>query len=425
MGTMPTTRLPGFSVTDHTFVVPLEPAGGAKLADEKIEVFGREVRRTDGVDRPWLVFLQGGPGGKAPRPTDLSSWLGPALEHFTVLLLDQRGTGRSTPVNRQSLARFGSPAAQAAYLANFRADAIVADCEAIRRGLLGPNGTWSALGQSFGGFCATTYLSVAPESLDKVLITGGLPPLDGGPDLVYRHTFPKVYRRNDAYYARYPQDEPALLAIRDHLAANDVRLLNGDRLPPQRLQQLGHGFGMIGGYEYVHYLVEEAWAGKDELSDTFLVGVQERTSFAVGPVYALLHEACYTQGEASNWAAQRLIAEHPELAADYPRVNFTGEMIFPWMFECNASLEPLKEAADLLAEKSDWPPLYDVDVLARNEVPVAALIYYDDLYVARELSTGTADRIRGTKTWITSEFEHDALRLHSDRVVNGLLELLG
>jgi len=418
---MPTVRLPWFTATDHRFVVPLDhhdPAG------ETIEVYGREVRAGDGVERPWLVFLQGGPGMKSPRPCDLSSWLGPALRHFTVLLLDQRGTGRSSPVNRQTLARLGSPAAQAAYLANFRADAIVADCEAIRRELLGPDRRWSALGQSFGGFCATTYLSFAPEGLERVFITGGMPPLDGGPDVVYRHTYPNMHRRNDAYYARYPEDEVALVAIRDHLAAADIRLLNGDRLPPERLQQLGHGFGLVGGYEHLHYLVEEAWAGKDELSDTFLLGVEERTSFTTDPIYALLHEACYTQGEAANWSAERVKAEHPELAADYPRVNFTGEVIFPWMFECNASLAPLKEAAERLAAKADWPALYDPQVLARNEVPVAALIFYDDFYVARELSVATAERIRGTKTWITNEYEHDALRRDSDRVINGLLHLL-
>jgi pimeloyl-ACP methyl ester carboxylesterase len=417
---MPTARLPWFTATDHTFAVPLDhrdPDG------EKIEVYAREVRARDGRERPWLLFLQGGPGMKSPRPCDLKSWLGPAVMHFTVLLLDQRGTGRSSPVNRQTLARFGSPGEQAAYLTHFRADAIVADCEAIRRELLGPHRTWSVLGQSFGGFCATTYLSLHPEGLDRVLITGGVPPLDGGPDVVYRHTYPNVLRRSAAYYERYPEDEPALAAIRDHLAANDVRLLNGDRLPVERLQQLGHGFGMADGFEHLHYLVEEAWAGKDELSDTFLFGVEERTSFTVSPIYALLHEPIYAQGEASGWSAERLLAQYPALAPDQPRVSFTGEMIYPWMFDINASLAPLKAAAEVLAAKDDWPALYDPARLAANNVPVAALVNYDDMYVARELSLETAARIRGAKTWITSEYEHDALHRDSERVINRLLHL--
>jgi pimeloyl-ACP methyl ester carboxylesterase len=47
---------------------------------------------------PWLLYLQGGPGFEAPRPTEASSWLKAALHHgFRVVLLDQRGTGRSSP----------------------------------------------------------------------------------------------------------------------------------------------------------------------------------------------------------------------------------------------------------------------------------------------------------------------------------------
>ena len=44
------------------------------------------------------------------------------------------------------------------------------------------------LGQSYGGFCITTYLSYAPHALDVALITGGLPPLVDEPDAVYHAT---------------------------------------------------------------------------------------------------------------------------------------------------------------------------------------------------------------------------------------------
>lgn len=33
---------------------------------------------------------------------------------------------------------------------------------------------------------------------------------------------------------------------------------------------------------------------------------------------------------------------------------FTGEMVFPWMFEDVAALRPYKQAADLIADKADW-----------------------------------------------------------------------
>ena len=67
-----------------------------------ITVFTREVAAPGGEDRPYLVFLQGGPGNEATRPTaPPSGWMKRALQDYRVLLLDQRGTGRSTPVGRQ------------------------------------------------------------------------------------------------------------------------------------------------------------------------------------------------------------------------------------------------------------------------------------------------------------------------------------
>ncbi len=125
-------RQPGTVLTDHTFRVPLDydrPDG------EHIEVFAREVVAADKADAdlPWLLFLQGGPGFGSPRPVGRDSWLTRALDDYRVLLLDQRGTGRSTPANRHTLARLGSPAAQADYLALSAADNIVRDAELIRR----------------------------------------------------------------------------------------------------------------------------------------------------------------------------------------------------------------------------------------------------------------------------------------------------
>ena len=44
------------------------------------------------------------------------------------------------------------------------------------------------------------------------------------------------------------------------------------------------------------------------------------------------------------------------------------QMIFPWMFDEVHALRPFKEAAHLLAEKEDWPPLYDIAALKNNKV---------------------------------------------------------
>jgi pimeloyl-ACP methyl ester carboxylesterase len=148
-------RQPGTVLTDHVFAVPLDHG---RPDGEQIEVYAREVVAVDKADAelPWLLFLQGGPGSGAQRPTGRESWLDRALNDYRVLLLDQRGTGRSSPVNRQTLARFG-PKAQADYLTQFRADSIVLDAELIRRELTG-DVPWSVLGQSFGGMLPTCPL---------------------------------------------------------------------------------------------------------------------------------------------------------------------------------------------------------------------------------------------------------------------------
>lgn len=80
-----------------------------------------------------------------------------------VLFLDQRGTGLSSTITAGTLARQGDAIKQAEYLKHFRADNIVRDCEAIRQCLTDDypedQRKWSIIGQSFGGFCAATYLS--------------------------------------------------------------------------------------------------------------------------------------------------------------------------------------------------------------------------------------------------------------------------
>ncbi|MFI9467972.1 alpha/beta fold hydrolase [Streptomyces sp. NPDC052492] len=425
-----TYRQPGVVLTDRRFAVPLDHANPS---GETIELYAREVVASDkaGQDLPWLLYLQGGPGFGANRFVGKPAWLGRALEEYRVLLLDQRGTGSSTPANRQTLPLRGGPAEQAGYLTHFRSDSIVRDCEVIRPQVTG-GAPWTVLGQSFGGFCTVTYLSLAPEGLDTALITGGLPSLDAHADDVYRAAYPRIERKVAAHYARYPQDVERARRIADHLLTHDAVLPNGYRFTVEAFQSFGMMLGGGDGSHRLHHLLEDAFVptpGGPALSDAFQEQAQALLSFAGHPLYALVHEAIYAQdARPTAWSAERVRSEFPRfdaakaLAGDEPLL-FTGETIHPWVFDCDPALRPLRETAELLAARTDWTPLYDPARLAANEVPVAAAVYHDDMYVDTAHALATARAIRGLRTWVTDEFEHDGVRVGGPRVLDRLLAL--
>ncbi len=420
-------RIPGLLLQSHKFTVPLDYADPS---GEQITVFAREIVAAgqEAADLPMLVYLQGGPGSAAPRPTENSGWWKRALQEYRVLMLDQRGTGRSTPVLPQTMARFPSAEAQADYLKHFRADNIVRDAERIRVELLGEEGQWSVLGQSYGGFCVVHYLSVAPAGLREALITGGLPSLTRHADDVYRATYQQLLAKNQLYYARYPDDVARAQAIVRHLREREVLLPDGALLTPRRFQQLGLAFGASDGFETVHYLLEEAFiegSRGPELSYPFLSHFMQEQHFETNPIFAILHESIYCQGTASNWSAERLRREYPLFEPDPERqILFTGEMIYPWMFDEYPQLQPLKEAAELLAAYADWPQLYDLAQLRNNRVPCAAAVYYNDMYVERTYSEETAREIRGIKLWVTNQYEHNALRADGEVLLDRLLRMV-
>ncbi|TYB70156.1 alpha/beta hydrolase [Nonomuraea sp. PA05] len=398
-----TYTIPGMRVRDHAERVPLDwcdPARGT------ITVFARELvdPARDGEDLPCLLYLQGGPGGKGPRPVGTSGWLGRALETYRVILLDQRGTGRSSRIDGKVMGALGAREG-AEYLARFRADSIVADAEHLRTTVFGGR-RWSTLGQSYGGFLTLTYLSNAPEGLSACYVAGGLPSLDPDAAEVYRRTYPRTAAKNAEFYRRYPHHAETTARLADRLAEGDVLLPDGDTLTVRRLQSLGIDFGMKPGYERMHWLLDES----DDLPETFLHQVLARSSYADNPLFAALQESIYGHGAgATAWAAQRERARHPAFAEDARPLLFTGEMIYPWMFEEIRALRPFRDAVGLLAERDDWPPLYDLDRLAANDVPVAAAVYYDDMYVDSGLQLDTASRVGNTQAWVTNEYEHDGI----------------
>jgi pimeloyl-ACP methyl ester carboxylesterase len=419
-----TYTIPGMLVRDHVVEVPLDWSDPGAA----ITVFARELVEParDREDLPCLLFLQGGPGGKGPRPVGTSGWLGQALRTYRVILLDQRGTGRSSRVDGRVMSALGGREG-AEHLARFRADSIVADAEHLRKTVFGGK-RWATLGQSYGGFLTLTYLSAAPEGLSACYVAGGLPALEPDAAEVYRRTYPRVAAKNAQFYLRYPQHLDTTARLADHLAEGGARLPDGDVLTVRRLQSLGLDFGMKPGYERMHWLLDEALPdGPGALPETFLHQVLARTGFADNPLFAALQESIYGSGHgAGAWAAERERARHPVFAEKARPLLFTGEMIYPWMFEEIRALRPFRAAVELLAERAEWPHLYDVDRLAANEVPVAAAVYFDDMYVDSGLQLDTAARVGNTQAWVTNEYEHDGIA--EDRVfarLTGLVRDMG
>ena len=385
--------VPGLHIEDRSIKVPLDWTGhepGHGFDGESISLFYRVVTAPEHVhdDLPLLVFLQGGPGGSGPRPLGPSSdgWIEEAIKHFRVVLPDQRGTGRSSRVDTHVIEGMdGDGKAGAAFLKRFLADSIVRDFEHLRRTEFG-GARWVTLGQSYGGFLTLTYLSLFPQGVIASFTTGGIPHVPADATDVYRHTFPRMAAKTKQFYERYPIDIERAATVADILRSRKVTLPNGDPLTVERFQCLGSDFGMKPSFERVHWILDQAFLDGDgsaststELSDEFLSSVMDATSSR--PLYWPLQEFIYANGELKTpirWAAQRVRCE-------------------------------FKPAMDVLMEDTHFGTIYDADQLARNEVPLQAAVYFDDMYVDSGLQLDTLSRVGRSHYWTTNEFEHDGV----------------
>src|SRR5699024_2647831 len=219
----------------------------------------------------------------------------------------------STPADATTIPAVGSPAAQADYRACLRADSIVADAEALRRALQDDE-PWTALGQSYGGFIITCYLSQAPHGLSGAMITAGLPGLRTSAEDVYRATFATTAARNAESFARDPQDRQHLSELVRHLDGDEELLGPGLPLRPRRQLTIGIDRGTQSRFDALHYLLEAPLVrvgGTLRLSEQVRAALTSALSFAGRPLYAVLHESIYAQGAAAAPAEATAPAEAP------------------------------------------------------------------------------------------------------------------
>ncbi|APH45180.1 aminopeptidase [Microbacterium sp. 1.5R] len=402
-------RLFDLTIEEHTLTVPL--VWGDAADTRTIDIFARVVTREGGERLPFLVYLQGGPGHEAPRPFHASSspaWLDEALAHYRVVMLDQRGTGLSTPVGDGDLAR-GSEAV-AEYLTHLRADSIVRDCEAMREHLSAE--TWSVLGQSFGGFTTLAYLSTDADSLADVFITGGLSTVDRHPDEVYALCYDKMRAASEQYYRRFPQHRDVMRGLVDRAAAGDIVLPDGEVVSPSRLRSVGSALGTNEGWQTLWSLLE-----RDAASNAFRHDLMHALPYSGrNPLYFVFHESSYASGHATRWSAER--TEPQDFRDDV--TLFTGEHIRRDWTETVPAFRPWRDVTLALAE-FEWPRIYDEVAIATSGATGAAAVYVNDVYVPLEYSLETARLLPGVKLWVTSEHEHNGLR--SGPVLTHLIDL--
>lgn len=462
--------LPGLHVRDLTIEVPLDRSRPQRGT---IEVFARVVTGHGGEARPFAVYLQGGPGVEAPRPSlepASPSWLPRVLEDYRLILLDQRGTGRSTPLGLDTPApgllpgtpaevpagqqptstsaevsetsagvfetsagvfetpagvsgtsadaagttlRTADPASAAEYLTHFRADAIVDDAlDVLHR--LGAE-TVTPIGQSFGGFTTLHWMSTRPETLAGAIMTGGLPAVGRTPDEVYSATWEIMRRKSLAFYRRFPDDRARMEELAGLAAAGAIRLPNGDAVTPARLRSVGHRLGATGGAEQLHWLLHLDHRGpafQHDLAAALPYGGRN-------PLYAVIHESSMADGHATRWAAERTMPD--DVRSDPTLLG--GEHVHSGLFDEDAELAPWKDIAHRVADVP-WPSLYDPDALAEVRAPSAAIVYFDDAYVPTRFSLETADLVPSLTPWVTNEWEHNGIRASGTEVIDRLIGLV-
>ena len=121
---------------------------------------------------------------------------------------------------------------------------------------------------------------------------------------------------------------------------------------------------------------------------------------------------------ATRWSAERLLPDEVATrAASRPSTSSRGcGRTTPG---CDRSRPPPSSSPSTRGRACTTPTSS-----RRNEVPVAATIYVNDLYVERDFAEETAAAIRGLRPWETDEYEHNGLRADGERVLGRLIDLV-
>ena len=90
-------------------------------------------------------------------------------------------------------------------------------------------------------------------------------------------------------------------------------------------------------------------------------------------------------------------------------ISVSGAEVAGWATVTLTALPDLHLADPLIENDTHFGVIYDEDQLARNEVPLQAAVYFDDMYVDSGMQLDTLSRVGNSHYWTTNEFEHDGL----------------
>lgn len=402
-----------FEFKYHQFTVPAdwEKPDTTKpltiVVREIVDIKDKELKK------PSLLYLKGGPGFQTNLPTD-ENWIAQLQTRFRVFLLDQRGTGMSTPLDIDSILSLDTHDRTKAikYLANFRADSIARDIEHIRISLF-KDQPFFTFGQSFGGWCTYSYLSLFPNRATGCFLTGGFPPVGRQPKDVYRKLVPQVDKANKRFLEKYPETTSQLKKLMVELDDNSLF----------SLAQKGVAAGYSPSHAELRTTIESLYFDIETIgrpSNRSNQLLYDPFSFCTNPLYALLHEPIYCEGIAPNWSGETVMIEE-NTRPDTTNLEkfFLGENILRRTFEVVKQLNPLHDLVDALMKFDGWEPLYNAANLAKNESPVIGTIYENDAAVVSSFARESASLL-GNCHVIESDLDHSAYRSEPKTIFNAL-----
>lgn len=279
-----------------------------------------------------------------------------------LIFIDQRGTGCSDPYPA------GESFETARRLAGYTSRAIVKDAERIREKILGPRKKWRIFGQSYGGMIVHRYLAVAPRSVEAAYSHGYAVMTDQAGWMKARILSQNRVARN--YFLQYPQDRPALDALKGQIPADKCFNDAGSSVcGPALLDALRHPLGFQDSWEGMHWWIENL-SQDSVLSENMLEG------------FCRFYVTDFTQSRLASSVINRVeinkgSSDIEECAEAARRLNIAGDPPDAWPInECriiaavkNPQLDPLIESV------TDTDPLTLADVRSSLEQNPSLKLY--------------------------------------------------